>query len=98
MFKNTAWASGCGSYYMNSEGKNTTLYPRLNTEFRKQTLRVDLEEYEVLVGNDQTTDNAGFNGFTQIKIKEIRVNPLNLCHPWSNTSLRNATRNPPDCP
>ena len=52
MFKNTAWASGCGSYYINSEGKNTTLYPRLNTEFRKQTLRVDLEEYEVLVGND----------------------------------------------
>jgi cation diffusion facilitator CzcD-associated flavoprotein CzcO len=51
MFKNTAWASGCGSYYINSGGKNTTIYPRLNTEFRKQTLRVDLEEYEVLVGD-----------------------------------------------
>ena len=48
MFKDTAWASGCGSYYINSEGKNTTIYPRLNTEFRKQTLRVNLEEYEVL--------------------------------------------------
>ena len=44
MFKNTAWASGCASWYMNSEGKNTSIYPRLNTEFRKQTLRVDLEE------------------------------------------------------
>ena len=48
MFKNTAWASGCASWYLNSEGKNTSVYPRLNTEFRKQTLRVDLEEYEVL--------------------------------------------------
>ena len=48
MFKNTAWASGCASWYLNSEGKNTSIYPRLNTEFRKQTLRVDLEEYEVL--------------------------------------------------
>jgi hypothetical protein len=44
-FKNTAWASGCGSYYMNSEGKNTTLYPRLNTAFRKETEKVDLEDY-----------------------------------------------------
>ena len=48
MFKNTAWASGCASWYMNSEGKNTSIYPRLSTEFRKQTLRVDLEEYEIL--------------------------------------------------
>lgn len=48
MFKNTTWASGCASWYINSEGKNTSLYPRLNTEFRKQTLRVDLEEYEIL--------------------------------------------------
>ena len=47
-FKNTAWASGCGSYYLNSEGKNTTLYPRLNTAFRKETEKVDLEDYLVV--------------------------------------------------
>ena len=47
-FKNTAWASGCGSFYLNSEGKNTTLYPRLNTTFRKETEKVDLEDYLVV--------------------------------------------------
>jgi cation diffusion facilitator CzcD-associated flavoprotein CzcO len=48
--KNTAWASGCVSYYMNSEGKNTTLYPRLNTAFRKETANVNLEDY--LIGGE----------------------------------------------
>ncbi|MDZ7896487.1 MAG: NAD(P)/FAD-dependent oxidoreductase [Arcicella sp.] len=49
-FKNTAWASGCGSYYMNSEGKNTTIYPRLNTAFRKETAKVNIEDY--LIGGE----------------------------------------------
>jgi cation diffusion facilitator CzcD-associated flavoprotein CzcO len=50
MFENTTWASGCNNYYMNSARKNTTLYPRLNNHFRKETLQVDLEDYEVLRG------------------------------------------------
>ncbi|MCU0469966.1 MAG: NAD(P)/FAD-dependent oxidoreductase [Arcicella sp.] len=49
MLKKTAWTSGCASWYMNSAGKNTTIYPRLNTRFRKETLRVDWENYEPIV-------------------------------------------------
>lgn len=40
-FKNTVWASGCKSFYMNKEGKNTTLYPRLTREYRQETKRFD---------------------------------------------------------
>lgn len=35
-FKGTVWTSGCKSWYINKEGKNTTFYPRLVTDLRKQ--------------------------------------------------------------
>jgi cation diffusion facilitator CzcD-associated flavoprotein CzcO len=33
----TVWSSGCKSWYMNANGKNTTLYPGLTVTFRKET-------------------------------------------------------------
>jgi cation diffusion facilitator CzcD-associated flavoprotein CzcO len=39
--KNTVWASGCRSWYMNSNGKNTTLYPGLTITFRNETKKFD---------------------------------------------------------
>jgi cation diffusion facilitator CzcD-associated flavoprotein CzcO len=44
-FAGTVWASGCHSWYLNSQGKNTTLYPRLTREFRKRMARLDAESY-----------------------------------------------------
>lgn len=44
--KKTVWASGCRSWYMNAQGKNTTLYPGLTTTFRKVTRRFDLSVYD----------------------------------------------------
>lgn len=44
-FKGTVWASGCKSWYLNADGKNTTLYPRLTREFRKRMARLDAESY-----------------------------------------------------
>ncbi|WP_246000626.1 flavin-containing monooxygenase [Pontibacter diazotrophicus] len=35
-FEGTVWTSGCKSWYVNKNGKNTTLYPRLVTTFQKQ--------------------------------------------------------------
>jgi cation diffusion facilitator CzcD-associated flavoprotein CzcO len=48
-FAGTVWASGCQSWYMNEAGKNTTLYPRLNTHFRKITKHFSVSDYRVVV-------------------------------------------------
>lgn len=44
--KKTVWASGCKSWYMNSNGKNTTLYPGLTVTFRKETRKFDPRVYQ----------------------------------------------------
>jgi cation diffusion facilitator CzcD-associated flavoprotein CzcO len=46
-FKDTAWASGCQSYYLSDGGKNTTLFPRTNTRFRCLLKKMDLGDYEI---------------------------------------------------
>jgi hypothetical protein len=48
LFNGTVWTSGCQSWYMNSRGRITTLYPRLVDDFRIKTRRVDSSEYEVI--------------------------------------------------
>lgn len=45
-FKTTVWASGCKSWYLNDAGRNTTLYPRLTARFRRETRRINAENYE----------------------------------------------------
>ncbi|MFD2936584.1 flavin-containing monooxygenase [Spirosoma flavum] len=47
-FAGTVWTSGCQSWYMSEEGKNTTLYPRLNTHFRRLTKYFALSDYQVI--------------------------------------------------
>jgi cation diffusion facilitator CzcD-associated flavoprotein CzcO len=47
-FVGTVWASGCKSWYINSSGKNTTLYPRLVQAFRNRTRGVNSLEYELV--------------------------------------------------
>jgi hypothetical protein len=33
----TVWGSGCSSWYLDSEGRNTTLWPGFTFEFRRRT-------------------------------------------------------------
>lgn len=44
----TVWASGCRSWYLDSRGKNTTLWPALTVTYRKATKRVNSADYEVV--------------------------------------------------
>ncbi|MGW1075733.1 flavin-containing monooxygenase [Streptomyces sp. NPDC002537] len=44
----SVWNTGCGSWYLDANGRNTTLWPGTTAEFRKVTRRVDLTEYQVL--------------------------------------------------
>ncbi len=47
-FEGTVWTTGCRSWYVNEAGKNTTLYPRLNTHFRRLTSRFVLSDYQAI--------------------------------------------------
>lgn len=47
LFEGTVWNSGCKSWYMNTRGKNTTLYPRLTRQFRRETKHFDISEYRL---------------------------------------------------
>ncbi|WP_372408171.1 flavin-containing monooxygenase [Streptomyces luteireticuli] len=45
----TVWnTGGCDSWYLDAEGRNTTVWPGTTSEFRKATRRVDLQEYQLL--------------------------------------------------
>jgi hypothetical protein len=47
--RRTVWTTGgCDSWYLDANGRNTTVWPGTTGEFRKVTRRVDLTEYEVL--------------------------------------------------
>ncbi|MET9321725.1 NAD(P)/FAD-dependent oxidoreductase [Streptomyces sp. NPDC003038] len=45
----TVWSTGgCTSWYLDAQGRNTTVWPGTTGEFRKETRTVDLAEYEVV--------------------------------------------------
>lgn len=45
----TVWnTGGCTSWYLDAQGRNTTIWPGTTTEFRRATRAVDLAEYDVL--------------------------------------------------
>ncbi|MFE8008978.1 flavin-containing monooxygenase [Streptomyces sp. NPDC057418] len=47
--KRTVWnTGGCTSWYLDAEGRNTTVWPGTTAEFRRATRTVDLGEYEVV--------------------------------------------------
>ncbi|MDQ0812912.1 cation diffusion facilitator CzcD-associated flavoprotein CzcO [Streptomyces sp. B3I7] len=47
--KRTVWnTGGCTSWYLDANGRNTTVWPGTTTEFRRATRHVDLAEYDVL--------------------------------------------------
>ncbi|MFJ9951666.1 flavin-containing monooxygenase [Kitasatospora sp. NPDC091207] len=46
----TVWTTGgCRSWYLDSSGKNTVLWPGSTTSFRRATRKVDLAEYELIM-------------------------------------------------
>jgi cation diffusion facilitator CzcD-associated flavoprotein CzcO len=54
--KRTVWnTGGCNSWYLDANGRNTTVWPGTTSEFRKVTRSVDLAEYEVVRVPDQAT-------------------------------------------
>ncbi len=49
----TVWnAGGCASWYLNANGRNTTLWPDFTFRFRERTRNFDLGDYEVVRWHD----------------------------------------------
>jgi cation diffusion facilitator CzcD-associated flavoprotein CzcO len=47
--RRTVWnTGGCTSWYLDAEGRNTTVWPGTTAEFRRATRSVDLGEYDVI--------------------------------------------------
>lgn len=44
----TVWNSGCSSWYLDKDGRNSTLWPGLTTEFRKRLRSVDLTKFHTV--------------------------------------------------
>ncbi|MDB1087281.1 NAD(P)/FAD-dependent oxidoreductase [Streptomyces sp. ACA25] len=54
--RRTVWTTGgCDSWYLDANGRNTTVWPGTTGEFRRITRTVDLEEYEVLRNRKEAT-------------------------------------------
>lgn len=51
--EHTVWKSGCASWYLSPNGRNNTLYPGFNAEYRLRIMRFNPANYELRDGNDQ---------------------------------------------
>jgi cation diffusion facilitator CzcD-associated flavoprotein CzcO len=52
--KRTVWLTGgCGSWYLDAKGRNTTLWPGPSFEVVLRTRRFDVESYDVRIGRPQ---------------------------------------------
>ncbi|MGE7387716.1 flavin-containing monooxygenase [Streptomyces sp. NPDC004126] len=55
----TVWnTGGCTSWYLDAQGRNTTVWPGTTGEFRRATLTVDLAEYEVVRVRDRERERV----------------------------------------
>ncbi|HWL88181.1 MAG TPA: hypothetical protein VNO21_20400, partial [Polyangiaceae bacterium] len=51
--KNAVWASGCASWYLDKNGKNTTIWPSFTFLFRARTRRFVPADYELTEGGSR---------------------------------------------
>ncbi len=45
----TVWGTGCASWYLNEQGKNTTIWPDFTFKFRQETKLFDESDHEITV-------------------------------------------------
>jgi cation diffusion facilitator CzcD-associated flavoprotein CzcO len=45
----TVWGTGCSSWYLNEQGKNTTIWPDFTFKFRKETRHFEPKDHEISV-------------------------------------------------
>lgn len=45
--KQTVWKAGCSSWYLTPKGRNATLWPGFTFQFKKRTLKINIEDYNL---------------------------------------------------
>ncbi|MDY6797259.1 MAG: NAD(P)/FAD-dependent oxidoreductase [Pseudomonadota bacterium] len=55
---NSVWQTGCKSWYVNENGKNTTLWPGFTWQFRQQTRKFDAGNYRCEPATGAVTEEA----------------------------------------
>ncbi|MGB1906817.1 MAG: flavin-containing monooxygenase [Spongiibacter sp.] len=66
MFKGTTWVSGCNSWYLTKDGRNTTLWPGFSWRYRMITRRFSLADYELLRASGAAAQSSPECGSTVI--------------------------------
>lgn len=56
--QNTVWTSGCASWYLDANGRNTTLWPDFTFSFRWQMRRFDAHHYHLLMHKKPTHEQT----------------------------------------
>jgi cation diffusion facilitator CzcD-associated flavoprotein CzcO len=51
----TIWASGCTSWYLDANGRNTTLWPGFTFEYRRRIRHFDPEHYNLIPAHDRAS-------------------------------------------
>jgi cation diffusion facilitator CzcD-associated flavoprotein CzcO len=44
----TVWAAGCNSWYLDRQGRNSTVFPGLTRDYRKTTAQFHVDDYELV--------------------------------------------------
>ncbi len=58
--RGTVWTEGgCASWYLDAEGRNTTLWPSFTWPFRERTRRLEPAHYELRAARPQRVPVAG---------------------------------------
>lgn len=55
-FKGTTWTSGCNSWYLTKDGKNTTLWPSFSWQYRLTTRHFSAVEYEFVNASNEEAE------------------------------------------
>ncbi len=48
----TVWGSGCSSWYLNAQGRNTTIWPDFTFTFRRATRRFSARDHQLVAARD----------------------------------------------
>ncbi len=46
--KNTVWKAGCASWYLDENGKNTSLWPGFTVQYWLETRKFDERDYRII--------------------------------------------------
>jgi cation diffusion facilitator CzcD-associated flavoprotein CzcO len=71
--EHTVWKSGCASWYLSPNGRNNTLYPGFNAEYRLRIMRFNPANYELTTPDNQII-NASMSDHLRTGLMALKSN------------------------